>query len=124
MVRTSLFRFFLTKRKREKKAIGLLFVVFFRDKSESPQKRINSCSSIFFKNIPKMSFFNRRMNAHSAPQSIGVNDDFSQTMSDAYFPQSVQNRTLDGVVSAILPSCSFLYPNGDAGLVQSFIVLD
>ena len=31
---------------------------------------------------------------------------------------------LEGVVSILLPSRSFLYPNGDTGFVQSFIVLD
>ena len=73
-----------------------------------------------------MSFYNQCANAFAAPQSIDLNKDIInfQTDSDVYFPQAIQNGLLDGVMSILLPLCSFTYPNGDAGLVEIFIVLD
>ena len=95
---------------------------FFLDKTQSPQKRINSCSNIFFKSSQKC------VSSTSVWMRIQLLNKWEWktilTMSDAYFPQVVWNGTLDGIVSVILPSRLFLYPNGDAGLVQSFIVLD
>ena len=71
-----------------------------------------------------MSFFNQLPNELSAPEPIGVSDDLVQTNLGIYFPQAVRNGSLNGVVSVILPSRLFLYPNGDAGLLQNFVVLD
>ena len=74
--------------------------------------------------ILKMTYFKQSTNEHSTSLSIGSNEDFSKTTPDVYFPQVMRNGMLEGIESNILHSWSFLYPNGYAGLMQNFIVLD